>query len=168
MKKKELILGAFSLIELMVTISIIIVLSGTVIAGYFRFSQRQEAMNDARSLMSQMKKIQSLAQNLVYPDGCGGLQNYKLSPVCTGVDCRSVRVVATCVSGGDANGEIVITESEEVLGKAYFTDQTGTYTFSAGTGVISPVGSLEISYLNSPYQFGVEIYENGNIAVVEK
>lgn len=158
----------FTLIELIVTITIIVILSGSAIAGYYNFSQRQAAMNDARNLATELKKVQSLAKNLVYPGDCGGLKNYKMTPVCTGVDCRSVKIVATCASGGDANGEIVVKESEEVLQKASFPASIGTFTFSAGSGVIAPTGSFDLYYLNDSYKFQVVIYANGNISVIEK
>jgi len=50
-------------------ITIIVILSGMSIAGYSRFTQRQAAMDDARNFVSEMRKVQSLAKNLVYPDG---------------------------------------------------------------------------------------------------
>lgn len=165
MKKYYTSPSGFTMIELIVVIAVVIVLSGLMLAGYFGFSRRQAAADDARTFVAELRKVQSMARNLVYPEDCVGLRYYKVTPTCVGVGCKSVEVVANCTSGGDADGNIVVYGSDEVMQNGYFTDQSFvSITFMAGTGNISPSGTYAIfSSDNSAYNVYVNLNQNGNI-----
>jgi prepilin-type N-terminal cleavage/methylation domain-containing protein len=155
----------FTLIELMVTITIIVILSGISVAGYYRFSQREAALDDARNFVTEMKKVQALAKNLVYPNDCTGLVNYNLVSDCFGKeDCQTMTAYAVC------NSQVLpikVIDKEKVLSKAYFTYDINV-DFQAGTGGISPFGTYLMTNTKDPYQVSVVTDSNGNIVVSEK
>ena len=155
-------LSGFTLIELIVVMAIIIILSGMSLAAYFRFSQRQAAMNDARNFATEIKKVQAMAKNLVYPPGCGsGLERYRLISDCIEEGCTTMSVYAIC---DDTPIEVKI--GEEVLAKSFFTDLVDI-SFAAGTGTISPVGSFPLSNTADEYTVVVTIDQIGNISTQE-
>jgi len=87
--------SGFTLIELMVSVTLIVILSGMSLSNYFQFSQRQAVLNDARNLVTELRKVQAMARNLVYPENCIGLQGYEMQSV----GDQSVSVTAVCSSG---------------------------------------------------------------------
>ncbi len=154
--------GGFTLIELIVVIAIIILMSGMSLAAYFRFGQRQAAMNDARNFATEMRKVQAMAKNLVYPAGCASrLERYRLKADCVGEGCTTMTTSAIC-----SGVEILVKANEEVLTKVFFTDTVDVY-FGAGTGAISQVGEFPIQNSNDPYTVVVKTDANGNISIKE-
>lgn len=150
----------FTLIELIVVITIIIILSGMSLAAYFQFSQRQAALNDARSFETMYRKVQALAKNLVYPENCvTGLSGYRLYTTCGGPTeegCQKVSAEAIC-SGISTK----IVNDEQVFSKAYFADIVSV-TFAAGSGstgtdLVFPVSNIEGMVIKAD--------ESGNISV---
>lgn len=160
MKKALTVSSGFTLIELMVVITIIVILSGISIASYYRFSQQQSALNDARNLATEMKKIQAMARNLEYPPGCVGLNNYELKSDCSfPATCQTMSASANC--GGTL---FPVFSGESVLSKGYFYTPIDIY-FAAGSGDISPVGLYMVTNAGDPFQVGVTTDANGNIDV---
>jgi prepilin-type N-terminal cleavage/methylation domain-containing protein len=155
----------FTLVELMVVITIIILMAGTAIAAYFRFSQRQAALNDGRNFSTMMRKVQALAKNLVYPSGCTELSGYTLEAD-GDVNCESCQIVsayANCLEG-----KIYVTTDEKVLSKAFFTNDI-SINFKAGTGSIDPYGTFVLSNnVDTSNQIVVVTDENGVINVEEQ
>lgn len=166
MNKINKYLGGFTLIELMVVITIILVLSGISVASYYRFSQRQAAVDDARNFATEMRKVQALAKNLVYPPGCAGLISYNLVADCFGINnesCKTMSAIARC-----RNGDIPFINGENVLSKAFFTYDVDV-NFEAGTGRIDNFGTYDFSNSKDPaYTVVVTTDSNGNIDVKEK
>ncbi len=161
MKKFVTLPSGFTLIELVVVIAIMVVLSGTSIAAYYRFSQKQSALNDARNLATEMKKIQALARNLVYPAGCTNLSSYNLFSDCNG-GCQTMSANAVCGSGLYS-----ALRNDPVLSKGLFQSNINI-SFGAGTGSISPaIGAYSVTAAGDPYQVEVTTDLNGNIDVKE-
>ena len=157
--------GGFTLIELIVVVAIIIILSGTSIVAYFRFSQRQSAFNDGRSFSTMLRKVKAMAKNLVYPDGCTELSGYTL--VATGEinceTCQTVSVYAVC-----REGNIYVINDEKVLTKAFFTDNL-SINFKAGSGSIDPYGTFVLSSnVDLSSEIVINTDENGVIEVEER
>lgn len=147
--------GGFTLIELIVVIAIIIILSGVSLAAYFRFSQRQAMMNDARNFSTMLRRVQAMAKNLVYPSGCSGLSGYR---VYSCLNCQNVSAEAVCSSG-----DVTVIDDEQVLAKAVFSEAISV-VFTAGSGGVTPAGVFSISNSSDDYTVVVKMDENGNIS----
>ena len=156
--------SGFTLIELIVVIAIIIILSGSVLATYFNFSQRQAVVNDARSFLTVLRQVQSMAKNLVYPpEVCTGLTAYRLE---SQQDEQSVTASAVC---SENEYPVLEINNKTVLTKAFFQDQVDI-RFMAGSGSINreAVGTYYLrDDVGLTSQFGVKVDENGAISLVE-
>jgi len=162
MKKQN---NGFTLVELMVVITIIILMAGTSIAAYFRFSQRQAALNDGRNFSTMMRKIQAMARNLVYPEGCSELTGYTIEAA-GGASCESCQIVSAYANCKEGN--IYVTTDEKVLTKAFFTSDL-KINFKAGSGSIEPYGTFVLSNnVDTSNQIVVVTDGNGVINVEEK
>lgn len=155
----------FTLIELIVVIAIIILLSGVSLATYFRFSQRQAAMNDARNFATMLRRVQAMAKNLVYPtEACTGLQGYRLKTSCplyNVEECQIVRAYAVC-----NEGEREVIHDEKVLEKAFFSDEV-SIMFQVGSGAI--LTQIEFPITNSADDYTVVVSTDtiGNVSIKE-
>lgn len=159
----------FTLIELIIVVGIIILLAGTSIAAYFRFSQRQAALNDARNFSTKLREVQAMAKNLVYPANCSGLVGYRLVADDSGYTCETCQTVsayAIC-----SQGEIIVPEidKEKVLTKAFFSDPVNI-VFTAGSGAVNQeaVGTYFLSNnVDFSNQVVVVVDKNGVISMDE-
>lgn len=69
----------FTLIELLVSISVVAILSGIGIAAYNSFNRRQTVLTAAKTLLSDLRMVQSKAESGEKPLGCNGyLESYEL------------------------------------------------------------------------------------------
>lgn len=159
--------NGFTLIELVVVIAIIIILSTSAIVAYYRFTQRQAAMNDARSFSTMLRKVQSMAKNLVYPQNCTGLSGYRLFSDDYGFECETCQTMsaeAIC-----SEGPIEVISDEKILKTAFFTYPV-SINFTAGSGSINPeaVGTYILSNsVDFARQIVVTCDENGVISIAE-
>lgn len=133
---------AFTLIELMVTISIILILSGTSVAAYLNFSKSQSMDSDARQVVSELSRIRSLSENLVYPTGCSSLLGYNVKSV----DVGSLRsgIVTTVVCSPAS----IVGATQKLLSSTYFSAPFDI-TFMPITGHLQSATDTEISIVNA-------------------
>ena len=68
----------FTLIELMMVMSMILILSGGAVATYLNFSKSQTVSNDARNFGSEIERVRTMAASLQYPAGCDSLKGYEI------------------------------------------------------------------------------------------
>lgn len=164
MKKKLVSCQGITIIELLVSVTIIILLSGLSLAGYFRFDRRQTMINDARNFATVLRRVQAMAKNLVYPTGCDTLKMYSLIP--DGTECETCQTVsATAVCG---NGSYTVISNEKILTKAFFS--LGTFAnFEAGTGKLLNASELKfrLKYDDESYIIEVKVDQNGIISTTE-
>lgn len=85
--------AGFTLIELMMVTTIILVLSGGSIAAYLNFNKTESIKNDARNLISEIFRVRTLASSLQYPTGCNSLKGYNIK---SDVLLSGVTVTADC------------------------------------------------------------------------
>lgn len=164
MKKRLASCQGITIIELMVVVTIILLLSGISLAGYFRFDRRQTMINDARNFATVLRRVQAMAKNLVYPQGCNTLIKYSLIP--DGYECetcQTVSAMAVC-----KNGSYTVISNEKILTKAFFS--LGTFVdFEAGTGKILNATEIKfpIQYVGDTYKIEVKVDQNGIISTTE-
>lgn len=129
----------YTLIELLVTISIVVLLSGTSIAAYLSYNENRLLDTDARNLNSLLNKVRSKARFLEYPSGCTGLVNFTLS---TDLDSEGERkilkYVANCTTG---TSEFV---SEPVLKSSVFLADFNL-VIAPQTGNLEPFSDVDIT-----------------------
>lgn len=155
MKKK--VNSGFTLIELVVVVTIIIIFSGMSLAAYFNFSQGQSAVNDARGMATTLRQVQAMAKNLVYPAGCVGLKGYRVFDSCSGVydeRCQSLSANALCDSG-----DTLVFEGKKIFTEAYFSDAVDVI-FLVGSGSVNYAKTFSIAEIG---KMVVSVDENGNI-----
>lgn len=120
----------FTLIELMVTIVVILVLSGTSISAYLTFSKNQTLDTDSKSLVSEINRVRSMSGSLIYPAGCTTLRGYNITSSMVNGVLSGVAVTAKCLPN-----DIAISTSE-LLKSSYFSSPIDL-TFLAGSGYLS-------------------------------
>ncbi|HSV94771.1 MAG TPA: hypothetical protein VLH94_02230 [Spirochaetia bacterium] len=145
-----------TLIELIVVITIIIMFSGMSLAAYFNFSQNQASLNDTRNFVTVLRRVQAMAKDLVYPDGCSGLVGYRIFDNCEGIyekSCQAISVNAIC-----SEGEISEIVGEKIFTEAYFSENLNVI-FIAGSGKITSPTIFSVADINN---IVISIDENGN------
>lgn len=96
----------FTLIELIVTVSIILIVTVSVMVNYFQFDARQKLTDEARSLVTIIDKARTKAIAMEYPTGCTGLLTYNIKSV---TETGEIETMAKCTSGNS------LPEKERVL-----------------------------------------------------
>jgi Tfp pilus assembly protein FimT len=121
----------------MVTIVIILVLSGMSISAYLKFNKSQTVETDARELISQLNRARSLASNLVYPSGCNSLLGYNAKSVDVNGVHNGLVITALC------SPQNISSPTAKVLLNTYFS-QPIDITFIPGSGYLSTGTDLDI------------------------
>lgn len=105
----------YTLIELLVTITLIALLTGVSMAAYLTFNENRQLDVDARNFNVSLNKVRAKAVFLEYPDGCSGLSSFQVT---TGLNAsgerKILRYFANCSTG------VVGDVSEEVLESSVF------------------------------------------------
>lgn len=142
----------FTLIELMVTITILVVLSGVSISAYLNFNKLQSVDTDVRDFVSEVNRVRSLASSQTYPPGCVSLKGYNLRSIDVDGVLSGVVVTAMC------DPVDIVQPTENVLKSSYFASSISTdslpfdITFTPGNGYTS-TGSdviINLRYINDP------------------
>jgi len=128
----------YTLIELLVTVSILILVTGSSMAAYLTFSENRNLVIDANNLNALINKVRSKAVFLEYPNGCNGLIGYNLkSEYNSGGQNTIIKYYAHC-SSGDSTPIF-----NEVL-KSSILIQDINLTFLPGNGNLSSSADTEI------------------------
>lgn len=117
----------FTIIELMITVTIMLVLFGGSLSSYFTFSNSQAMDTDARLLTTELNRIKSLAANMSYPSGCSTLTGYRVQGL---INTANLTVTALCGSGN-------VSSSVTGLLKSSVFNAAFNITFLPGTGYLS-------------------------------
>lgn len=116
----------FTLIELIVTITIIVIITVSGLVSYFVFDSKQKTLNEARDFVSLLDKARSSAMTLEYPATCTGLRSYRVSD---GDSAGYLKVEAVCASG------TVLVEEKKIF-QATDPDINVDVSFLAQTGFL--------------------------------
>lgn len=127
----------FTLIEVMVTVVIIVVLTGGSISAYLNFNKSQSIDSDGRELMTAISRARALSANLVYPTGCTKLKGYSLKSADVSGIHSGVIVTAKCDPAD------IVGVTEKLLKSSYFLSPFDI-TFSPGSGYLASGVDLDI------------------------
>jgi prepilin-type N-terminal cleavage/methylation domain-containing protein len=94
----------FSLIEMLVAITIMMILVGMGVAAFLTFNDRQTLVQAAKTVQGHMRAAQVKARAGDSPAGCSGLQAYAVRMA---VNSNILRLVAVC-----ENGEVAYQQHE--------------------------------------------------------
>ena len=125
--------AGFTLVELSVTVTIILMVTLGALVNYYEFDSNQKIMNDVRNLVTFIDKARSKAIGIEYPGNCVGLTAYNVRSLEGG----EVEMVAKCSSGSP------VSEKERLL-SATRTNAPFSIDFLVPSGKISNGENVEI------------------------
>ena len=138
----------FTLIEMIITVSIMVIVAGMSVAGIVVFNQNQGITDDSEQVLSELRRAYSRATGIFYPPTCTGkLTGYKMTFT---NGSKDITVTAQCATN---IAEIRI----NVLKSSTFSGTT-TLTISAGDGRVS----------GSPYTITIRSVANTSLTKVIK
>jgi len=123
----------FTLIELMVTMSIIILFSGSTLAAFLNYQDFRITNDAASSVAERLRTIQIKATATEIPVGCSTVSNYIVT-----FGGSNLTVVATC----PGVGSVGVSSLSLALMNSVFRN-SGTITFDSRT-VSATEGTLEV------------------------
>lgn len=130
----------FTLVEMLVVVSIMGVVFGGSIAGYNAFNQHQVLVNAGKELVSQLRQAQVDARSGIKPTGsCSRLDGYRVS---SGSNSTQYTVTAVC-NGNPAGASSTFTFPGGVRNQNAFTI-TFQGQFGGVIGVGNGAGGLDI------------------------
>jgi prepilin-type N-terminal cleavage/methylation domain-containing protein len=72
-------IGGFTLIELMISVTILLLMAGFSVARLVDFADRRAVFNDAKFVVEELRKIRTKATAIEVPSGCSGVSSYNVS-----------------------------------------------------------------------------------------
>lgn len=132
---KKSILKGFSLVELLVVFSLMIVLSTMAFVGMRGYTTRQTLVQTTENLVTTLKLARSRAQTQVKPTDCDRLRGYRIRFTCNSVTCSSYRMVAVC------QVEIPTTTQGTIPRDVTLTRGAPILTFQTVSGTVSEITS---------------------------
>ncbi len=103
----------YTLIELLVTITIIVLVTGSSMAAYLTYNENRRLDIDGKNLSAFINKVRAKAVFLEYPKDCSGLINFTVSSELNSKGERTIlKYFANCSSGQSSEiHEEVLTSS---------------------------------------------------------
>jgi len=134
----------FTLIEVLVTVSMVILLSGGVIAAFSTFNENQTLKSTSSEMLSNLRFAQTKAITGDTPSSCSGLSGYSLTFTADTLDYYTIEAVC---SGGS------ITVNTVYLPKnVKFLALPSPITFKImGQGVVNPT-NIDFCGFNKVYR----------------
>jgi prepilin-type N-terminal cleavage/methylation domain-containing protein len=146
----------FSLLEVLIVTTLVLMLTGGGIAAYINFNEKQKVVTGGQELKTYLRKAQGLARVRAVPAGCDSLTGYRLR-VTSG--SSAVNIDAVC-KGGDVNySSYTLPEGTTVQSDLdiIFSDPR-----SEGQGLVTGYGQIVVIYgTDRTYTF--EVTEGGEI-----
>lgn len=138
---KSLRSHGFTLIELMLVLTMIVVLFGGSITAYLTFNKNQTTKNDARNFVAEIYRVRTLASSLQYPTGCSSLKGYNLQSTLVNGDLAGVTLTADCDPSDVASAVL------PVLTNSYFSGAVNL-TFLPGSGYLGGGANTDVTIVN--------------------
>jgi prepilin-type N-terminal cleavage/methylation domain-containing protein len=142
-KKKN----GFSLIELMVSVTILMLIVGGGLASYITFNEKQQLSGAAKELQTYFRSAQTRARSGDVPSGCDKLEAYSVQMA---QDTSAVSVRAICTNGN------IVTADHNLTGGV--TPNTAVdITFNVLRGGVSGAQNITLILGARSYSFAVTI-----------
>ena len=152
MRRLQIQAAGFTLIELMVVVTVMLITLGGSIAAYVDFNDRQLLLESGKAVENALETARVKARTGDTPEGCVTLTGYQVS----GIEGLSeVTTTAIC----DDSEQVVIGDSQWDDGVTLQSDFTTT--FNTLHGGAQPI-SIELDKGGELYQ--VEVGQGGNIS----
>ena len=110
--------------------SMILILSGGAVATYLNFSKSQTVSNDARSFVSEIERVRTMASSLQYPAGCDSLKGYEIKTTLIDSDLAGLTVTVKC-----SPADVVFPDIKVLAGSVF--SLPFELTFLPGSGYLS-------------------------------
>jgi|CXWL01.1.fsa_nt_gi prepilin-type N-terminal cleavage/methylation domain-containing protein len=143
-------MGGFTLIEILVSISIIVLISGASLAAFINYLERSQAQSDAQAVANRLRTVQIKATAVEVPAGCTSVSSYAVNMVNS-----SLTVAADC----PGVGSVALADLSLALGNSSFSSNT-TVTFSSRSVSASPA---TIGVCGNNHLFEVIVSEGANV-----
>lgn len=145
----------FTMIELLVVITIIMLLTGGGIAAYITFNDRQNLQNSAKLVQSYIRSAQTKARAGEKPVGCDRLNGYRIV-----LTAASSNVVLSAVC---ANGNYV--RSTYTLPGNVTSESTQTMNFANLYGGVGGAGTIVLRTNNTTlYRYSFKVTDGGEVS----
>lgn len=145
--------SGFTMIEMLVATTILIIIAGIGIAGTITFNQNQGIEDDSKEVLTELRRVYSRAAGVYYPPGCNGtLTGYTVS-----VTSGSSNVVETAKCASN-----IAETRTDVIQTSHFST-TVSFTINAGDGKISgsPYTLTIVSNSNSGLSKQIQVSDYG-------
>jgi prepilin-type N-terminal cleavage/methylation domain-containing protein len=148
----------FTLIEVLVSVTLMIVLTSGAIASYRVFLQRQQVLQSARNVQQMFTVAQKKARVGEKPAGCQTLQGYAVQGIANG---NIISVNAVCRNGGAEQRYTVSTTT--LVGNSRL-EQAVDATLKVLTGGITAGTDVTVTITNSVNRFQFTVNRGGGIS----
>lgn len=135
----------FTLVELLVTMTIIVIISGTALATFINYQDRRQAQDDASNVADRLRTVQIKATAVEIPTGCTSVTNYTVTLVGS-----ALTVSATC----PGVGAVAIPALSLALTNSTFNNGPLSIVFDSRTVSASPA-TIDICANSNLYQVTV-------------
>jgi len=129
---------------MLVTITIVIIVSGMSIAGVITFNQIQGNEDDSKSLLTELRWAYSQATGVSYPAGvaCTSLTGYQITIPASSISNKQTDITVTAKC---SEGDRPVTRAG-VLKNSYFSnsDTAQDFIIKTGTGQLQAVASTTL------------------------
>lgn len=138
-------LSGFTLLELLISITIMMLMVGLGIASFITFNERQQLTGAAKELQEFFRSAQTRARTGDVPAGCGTFSGYNIQMA---IDSSSAQMYAVCSSGNVLRAEKTLTGSARPTNaiNMTFLNLKGGVTNSSLVVLRLPTGTLTYTF----------------------
>ncbi len=141
----------FTLIELMVSVTIMILLTGASLVAFLNYLERSQAQGDASAVANRLRTVQIKATAVEVPTGCASVTSYVVS-----LANSNLTVAAEC----PGVGSVALTDLSLELSNSSFSS-SDTITFSSRNASANPV---TIGICGNGHLFEVAVGAGANVS----
>jgi len=143
--------SGFTLVEILIATTVIMGLTGLVIANFGTFSNNQKMKQAGKTLKNDLRFVQSRAQSALKPSGCNRLVSYQVAFTQTTYQYQPI-----CDTGLSGTATTITVPSGIV-----FSPIPTTITFKVLSGV--PDRTLQITMSGAGRTYNIRVEQNGDI-----